>query len=73
MGVFYAPDHIGFADVTAATAGAQSTWNAVGYLIGSVFAMNLLLAVFNLLPPWAKPRISHAQRTIRLTRLVAGY
>lgn len=49
-GVFFAPDRIGFADVTAATAGPESIWNAVGYLIGSVFAMNLLLAVFNLLP-----------------------
>lgn len=49
-GVFYPPDQIGFADVTAATAGVQSMWNAVGYLLGSVFAMNLLLAVFNLLP-----------------------
>jgi Zn-dependent protease len=49
-GVFTAPDHIGFADVTAASAGSDSIWNAVGYLIGAVFAMNLLLAVFNLLP-----------------------
>lgn len=49
-GVFYAPDSISFADVTAATAGQQSLWNAAGYLLGSVFAMNLLLAVFNLLP-----------------------
>jgi Zn-dependent protease len=48
--VFYAPDQIGFADVTAATAGPDSLWNAAGYLLGSVFAMNLLLAVFNLLP-----------------------
>jgi len=49
-GVFYPPERIGFADVTAATAGTDSTWHAVGYLLGSVFAMNLLLAVFNLLP-----------------------
>lgn len=48
--VFYPPDQIGFADVTAATAGAESFWNAGAYLIGSVFAMNLLLLVFNLLP-----------------------
>ncbi|HEX5139028.1 MAG TPA: hypothetical protein VFY93_18810, partial [Planctomycetota bacterium] len=26
------------------------TWHAVGYLLGSVFALNLLLSVFNLLP-----------------------
>jgi Zn-dependent protease len=49
-GVFTAPDQIGFADVTTASAGTDSIWNAAGYLVGSVFAMNLLLAVFNLLP-----------------------
>jgi len=49
-GVFYAPERIGFADVTSATAGVQSMWHAAGYLLGSIFAMNLLLAVFNLLP-----------------------
>lgn len=48
--VFFAPDQIGFADVTAATAGADSMWNAFGYMVGAVFAMNLLLLVFNLLP-----------------------
>lgn len=49
-GVFFPPDQIGFADVTAASAGSGSLWDAAGYLIGSVFALNLLLAVFNLLP-----------------------
>lgn len=49
-GVFYPPERVGFADVTAATAGVESVWHSVGYLIGSVFALNLLLAVFNLLP-----------------------
>ena len=50
VGVFSSPESIEFADVTAATGGAGSLWDTVGYLIGSVFAMNLLLAVFNLLP-----------------------
>src|SRR5687768_6322198 len=45
--VFFAPDSIDFADVTAATAGPQSMWHAAGYLIGIVFSLNLLLAVFN--------------------------
>lgn len=49
-GIFTAPDHIGFADVTAASAGSDSIWNAIGYLTGAVFAMNLLLCAFNLLP-----------------------
>lgn len=49
-GVFSAPEHITFADVTTAAAGAGSWWNSIGYLIGSVFALNLLLGLFNLLP-----------------------
>lgn len=49
-GVFFAPDSITFADVTAATAGAGSWWASVAYLLGAFFALNLLLAVFNLFP-----------------------
>ncbi|KAA3614249.1 MAG: site-2 protease family protein [Planctomycetota bacterium] len=49
-GVFYAPDTIGFADVTAVTAGAASFWQPVASVLGAVFALNLLLFVFNLLP-----------------------
>lgn len=49
-GVFYAPDTINFADVTAATAGAASWWNTIAYFVGAVFALNLLLFVFNLIP-----------------------
>lgn len=49
-GIFYPPDSIAFADVTAATAGADSWWASVGYVLGAVFALNLLLAVFNLFP-----------------------
>ncbi len=48
--IFFAPDSISFADVTAATAGPQSWWNAAAYVVGSFFALNLLLLVFNLLP-----------------------
>lgn len=50
FGVFYPPERIGFADVTTAAAGAGSLWNIVGFALGSVFAMNVLLLVFNLLP-----------------------
>lgn len=49
-GVFYAPDTINFIDVTAATAGSDSWWNAVAIVVGGFFSMNLLLMVFNLLP-----------------------
>lgn len=49
-GVFYAPATINFADVTAATAGRDSLWYGIGYFLGAVFALNLLLCVFNLLP-----------------------
>jgi Zn-dependent protease len=49
-GVFEAPQSVGFADVTAGAAGSGTFWQAIAYLIGSVFALNLLLAVFNMLP-----------------------
>jgi Zn-dependent protease len=49
-GVFFPPDTISFADVTEAAAGAGSMWDPIAYLLGSFYAMNLLLGVFNLLP-----------------------
>lgn len=49
-GVFTAPDSIGFANVTTAAAGPQTFWEPIGYLCGTVFALNLLLFVFNLFP-----------------------
>lgn len=48
--IFFAPDTINFADVTSAVAGEDSWWGSIGYLLGSFFAMNLLLFIFNLLP-----------------------
>lgn len=49
-GIFFPPEQIGFADVTSASAGADSLWSSVAYLLGVVFALNLLLLAFNLLP-----------------------
>ena len=49
-GVFDSPSVIKFADVTVAAAGKGSFWQAAAYILGAVFALNLLLAVFNLLP-----------------------
>jgi Zn-dependent protease len=49
-GVFYPPDTIEFADVVGTTAAAAEWWNSVSYMLGAVFALNLLLFVFNLLP-----------------------
>lgn len=49
-GVFRAPESISFADVTIAASGVSSVWGSVGYLLGVLFSLNLLLAVFNLLP-----------------------
>ncbi len=48
--VFDAPEHIAFADVTIAAAGQGRIWDVAAQLLGTVFALNLLLAVFNLLP-----------------------
>lgn len=50
FGVFDAPESIRFAGVTVAAAGAGPFWQATAYILGAIFAMNLLLAVFNLLP-----------------------
>ena len=47
-GVFYAPDSIRFGDIVGSDAGGA--WPAVGYILGVVFAENLLLATLNLLP-----------------------
>jgi Zn-dependent protease len=49
-GVFEAPVSIRFADVVGVTAGAAAWWHPVGYLLGAVFVLNLLLGAFNLLP-----------------------
>lgn len=49
-GVFEAPKTIRFIDVTVAAAGSGPFWQAVAYALGAVFALNMLLAVFNLLP-----------------------
>ena len=50
VGVFVPPESISFADVTDAAAGSGSLWDPVAYLIGTFFAMNLLLFVLNLIP-----------------------
>lgn len=49
-GVFDAPQVIRFADVAVAAPGQGSLWQVMAYLLGAVFALNLLLTVFNLLP-----------------------
>ena len=70
--VFYAPETIAFADITAAVAGPDSWWHSVGYLLGSFFAMNLLLFLFNLLP--VPPLDGSAAVTLALPKhVVPGY
>lgn len=49
-GVFDAPESIRFSDVTIAAEGASTWWGSVAALLGAVFALNLLLFIFNLLP-----------------------
>lgn len=49
-GVFNSPETITFSDVTIVTAGQGGAWQAAAIVLGAVFAMNLLLAVFNALP-----------------------
>ena len=47
--VFQAPESVDFAGVTIG-ASAGGFWDSLGYLLGTIFSLNLLLAVFNLLP-----------------------
>ena len=49
-GVFVAPETIHFSDVTAAAEGVASWWGGIAALLGAVFALNLLLCIFNLIP-----------------------
>lgn len=49
-GVFSPPDWINFADVTSAAEGAGALWEPIAYLLGSFFAMKLLLCIFNMIP-----------------------
>lgn len=48
--VFISPDSISFADVTEPAVQGHRLWSPIAYFLGSFFAMNLLLGVFNLLP-----------------------
>ncbi|TFG65422.1 MAG: site-2 protease family protein [Gemmatimonadales bacterium] len=47
-GVFGAPDQIGFAHLVDPL--ADGLWVGVGFFLSAMFSLNLLLAVFNLLP-----------------------
>jgi Zn-dependent protease len=47
-GVFHAPESVSFAHL--AEAGAGGVWDSLGTVLSVFFSLNLLLAVFNLLP-----------------------
>lgn len=47
-GVFYAPDSIRFGQIAATTAGG--VWPLLALVLGIIFSLNLLLALFNMLP-----------------------
>jgi Zn-dependent protease len=71
-GVFVAPDTITFADVAAATGAPSSWWHSIAAFIGAVFALNLLLFLFNLFP--VPPLDGSAALVLLLPdRLVAKY
>jgi len=46
--VFYAPDQIAFAAITASD--ASRFWDGAGYLLGVVFSLNLVLFILNMFP-----------------------
>lgn len=47
-GVFHSPPSVGFDGMVGAVEGGA--WSGIAFLLGACFALNLLLAVFNLLP-----------------------
>jgi Zn-dependent protease len=47
-GVFVAPDSISFGEI--AHSGGPPIWGTVGFVLGVMFSLNLMLAVFNLIP-----------------------
>ena len=47
-GVFYPPDHISFASITASS--VSEFWSGAGYLLGVFFSLNLVLFILNMLP-----------------------
>ena len=47
-GLFYAPDSITFGKIVGTA--ADGLWPAIAFMLGVVFSLNLLLAVFNMLP-----------------------
>ena len=49
-GVFVPPETIHFSDVAAAADDVGRWWTSIAALLGAVFALNLLLCVFNLIP-----------------------
>ncbi|HEX8273457.1 MAG TPA: site-2 protease family protein [Longimicrobiaceae bacterium] len=49
-GVFQAPESVGFGRVAEAAAAAGAVWESVATVVSVFFSLNLLLAVFNLLP-----------------------
>ena len=49
-GVFQAPGSVGFGRVAEAATAAGAVWDSVATVVSVFFSLNLLLAVFNLLP-----------------------
>jgi Zn-dependent protease len=47
-GVFYPPDQISFASITASD--VSQFWSGAGYLLGAFFSLNLVLFILNMLP-----------------------
>ena len=48
LDLFYPPDHINFADITASH--VSDFWSGAGYLLGVFFSLNLVLFVLNMFP-----------------------
>ena len=75
-GVFVGPESVRFAHLVDSSSGGA--WDAAGFLLSAMFSLNLLLAVFNLLPfppldgSGAVPLLLNDKQTVRYQQAIWG-
>jgi len=76
VGVFTGPDRVGFSHLVDAT--ASGMWVGVAFFLSAMFSLNLLLAVFNMLPfppldgSGAVPLLLNDEQTAKYQQLIWG-
>jgi len=75
-GVFTGPDRVGFSNLVDTT--ASGIWVGVAFFLSAMFSLNLLLAVFNMLPfppldgSGAVPLLLNDEQTAKYQQLIWG-